>query len=266
MLRPGANWKGLLVLGLEISEGQREMGWREKDWIDRDRERESAQAERQKNKLREKGSWWGAGWWCVCWGHRAAPSGSVSLLHLPTLSSNLPPRKWGAGTGSAARNWAPSRGGEAGGGARYASGRGQGSWPRAGVPQGGAGVRPACSYTSQRGEFLTPGRPSFSQSANTDQVTHSGPGLGWAERAGRLVPAPGREQSRQRETWKPLGPTLQIPILELLVLVTNQNKMLVIQILMKLPFFPQFCESCPPLLSQHTAPSQQPSKHRLASG
>ena len=176
------------MLGLEMSEGQREMGWREKDWIHRDRERESAQAERQKDKLREKGSWPGAGVW------------------------------------------------------------------------------PACSCTSQRGELLTPGRSSFSQSENTDQVTHSGPGLGWAEQAVRLVPVPGREQSRQRETWKPLGSTLQIPILELLVLMTNQNKMLAIQIMMKLPFFPQFCEFWPPLLSQHTAPSQQPSKHRLASG
>ena len=48
MLRPGANWKGLLVLGLEILEGQREMGWREKDWIDRDRERERGQRERER--------------------------------------------------------------------------------------------------------------------------------------------------------------------------------------------------------------------------
>ena len=40
--------------------------------------------------------------------------------------------------------------------------------PELGTPQGGVGVWPAFSWTSQICELLTSGRPSFSQSTNTD--------------------------------------------------------------------------------------------------
>lgn len=90
-------------------------------------------------------------------------------------------------------------------------------------PSGRGWVQPACSSTFQRGELPTPGRPSFSQSVNTHRGTRSGPGLGRAEQSGRLDLGPRSLDGGRQE---PMGPTLQIAILELLVPTTNRTKCL----------------------------------------
>ena len=88
------------------------------------------------------------------------------------------------------------------------------------------GVGAACLFQHfQRGELPTPGRPSFSQSVNTNRGTHSGPGLGRAEQSGRLDLAL-RVHSLDGEKQESMGPTLQIAILELLVPMTNRTKCL----------------------------------------
>lgn len=112
----------------------------------------------------------------------------------------LAPRR-GGGWESAVLAWsqAPSREGGGGGGARDPSGKGAGATAQGWGPSGSGWVQSACSCTFQRGELPTPGRPSFSQSVNTNRGTRSGPGLGSAGRSGRLDSRPGSAQSRRRE-------------------------------------------------------------------
>lgn len=141
----------------------------------------------------------------------AAPSGSVSFPHLPTLSSTVPP---GDGVGGN-QQCLP--------GVRHPSGKGARVIAQGWGPSGRGWVQPACSSTFQRGELPTPGRPSFSRSVNTHRGTLSGPGLGRAEQSGRLDPGPRSLDGGRQE---PMGPTLQIAILELLVPTTNRTKCL----------------------------------------
>lgn len=141
----------------------------------------------------------------------AAPSGSVSFPHLPTLSSTVPP---GEGVGGN-QQCLP--------GVRHPSGKGARVIAWGWGPSGRGWVQPACSSTFQRGELPTPGRPSFSQSVNTHRGTRSGPGLGRAEQSGRLDLGPRSLDGGRQE---PMGPTLQTAILELLVPTTNRTKCL----------------------------------------
>ena len=64
---------------------------------------------------------------------------------------------------------------------------------------------------------------------------------------------------------EPMGPTLQIAILELLVPTTNRTKCLSTKLWWSIPSSSKGSCELPPLLSQQAAPSQQLSKQRLAS-
>lgn len=129
------------------------MGWRETR--ERRGERKDRVSRHRQDKLREEASWQrGGGRSGPPAGRRgpcparlpllgcslAAPSGSVSFPHLPTLSSSLPP---GEGVGGNQQCWPGVRHllekGEGVGELGTPQERGQGPRPRAGVPQGAGG-------------------------------------------------------------------------------------------------------------------------------